>query len=138
MEKMGVDFQDISIGRLQLAQLLRLRLVRVDRETLVHEQVPDLFPLLPGIKRLVLRVTDPAELFVRRGRLGAVALADELDDTFALIDLLTQHLAQVASFGAEDVLPDRLVTQESQRVGDELPRAAQLLAHRGNEDGRSR
>ena len=117
-----------------MAQLLGLRLVRVDGKTLVHEKVPDFFPALSGIKGLVLSVTDSAELFVRSRRFGAVALTDELDDTFALIDLLTQHLAQVAALRPKDVLPNRLVTQKGQGIGDELPRAPQLLANRGNED----
>lgn len=115
-------------------QLLRLRFVRVGGKTLVHEKVPDFFSGLSSIKRPVLSVTNSAELFVRSRRFGPVALTDELDDTFALIDLLTQHLAQVASLRPKDVLPNRLVTQKGQGISDELPGAPQLLANRGNED----
>jgi hypothetical protein len=68
------------------------------------------------------------------GRLGAVAIADNLEDAFALIDLLAQHRAQVAGFGPENLLPDRLVAQEGQGVGGELPAASQLAADGGNED----
>ena len=68
----------------------------------------------------------------------ASRLADELDHTFGLIDLLPQHLAQVAAFGSENILPNRLVSQKGQGVGYELPRTAQLLAHGRNENGRAR
>jgi hypothetical protein len=64
-------------------------------------------------------------------------LADELDDAFALVDLRAQHLAEVAAFGPEDILPDRFVTEESQSVGDKLARAAQFFADGGNENGRT-
>ena len=82
-----------------------------------------------------MRVIDPAELFVRSGRLGPVTLADELDDAFALIDLLAEHLAQVSPLGPKNVLPNGLVTQKSQSISDELPGTPQLLANRGNKDG---
>ena len=131
---MSVHLQNTSISRLQLTQFIRLRFVRIDRKTLVHEEIPDLFSLLPGVERFVLRVTDAAKLFVRSRRFGPVALANELDDPFALIDLLTQHLAQIAPFGSKDVLPDRLVPQESEGVGHELSGTAQLFADRGNEN----
>jgi hypothetical protein len=85
-----------------------------------------------------LRVADAAELRIGLGRLGAVAITDNLEDPFALIDLLPQHRAQVASFGAENILPDRLVTEIGQRVGGELPAAPQFLADGGNENERER
>jgi hypothetical protein len=51
-------------------------------------------------------------MVIGNGWLGSVALADQLDDTFALINLLAQHRTQVASFRPENVLPDRFVTQK--------------------------
>src|SRR5437868_3017344 len=138
MEKVRVDLQNISVSRLEMLELLRLRLVLVDGKTLVHVKVPDFFPGLSRIKSLILRVTHPAEFRIRRGRLRAVTLADELDDAFALVDLGAQHLAQIAAFGSENVLPDRFVTEEGERVGHKLPRAAQFFAHGGNENGRTR
>jgi hypothetical protein len=51
-----------------------------------------------------------------------------------LIDLLAQHRAQVARFGPENVLPDRLIPEEGQGIGGELPAASQLAADSGNED----
>src|SRR5437763_7994638 len=138
MEEMRIDLQHISIRGLQVLLLLGLRLVLVDGKTLVHVEVPDFFPALSRIESLILRVTDPAEFRIRRRRFGAVALADELDYTFGLIDLLPQHLAQVAAFRSENLLPNGLVSQKGQGVGYELPRTAQLLAHGRNENGRAR
>ena len=118
--------------------LLGLRLVLVDGKSLVHVEVPDFFPALSRIESLVLRVTDPAEFRIGRRRLGAIALAYELDHTFRLIDLLPQHLAQVAAFRSENILPNGLVSQKGQGVCDELARTAQLFADGRNENGRAR
>src|SRR5437588_4654269 len=138
MEKMRVDLQNISVSRLQMLEFLRLRLVLVDGKTLVHVKVPDFFPGLSRIESLILRVTHPAEFRIRCGRLRAVTLADELDDAFALVDLGAQHLAQIAAFGSEDVLPDRFVTEKRECVRDKLPRTAQFFTDSGNENGRTR
>src|SRR5438477_11425014 len=121
-----------------MLEFLGLWFVLVDGKTLVHVKVPDFFPGFSRIESLVLRVTNPTKLRIRRRRLGAIALPDELDHTFALIDLRPQHLAQVAAFGAKNILPYRLVTEEGQGVGDKLTCAAQFLAHSRNENGRTR
>jgi len=55
-----------------------------------------------------------------------------------LIDLLAQHRAQVAGLGAENILPDRLVTEEAERIRGELAPAPQLTANCGNENQRKR
>jgi hypothetical protein len=65
-------------------------------------------------------------------------LPNELDDPLALIDLLPQHQAQIASFGPKNILPDWLVAKEGERIGHKLSRAAQLLAYRRNKNGRTR
>ena len=83
-------------------------------------------------------VADPAELRIGLGPLGAVAVADDLEDAFTLVDLLAQHRAEIAGLGAEDVLPDRLITEEGEGVGGELAAAAQFTADGGNEDERER
>src|SRR5436190_11503969 len=101
MEKVSVGLQPAPISCLQLAQFLRLVPARINRKFFVDEEVPDFFAALACIKRLVLGVADPAKLWVDSGRLGAVAIADNLEDPFALIDLLTQHRAQVAGFSAK-------------------------------------
>jgi hypothetical protein len=56
----------------------------------------------------------------------------------ALIDLFAQHLAQIAFFRAKNILPDRFVAEESQRVRNELPGGSQLPANGGNENKRMR
>ena len=44
----------------------------------------------------------------------------------------------IAGLGAEDVLPDRLITEEGESIGGELAAAAQFTADGGNEDERER
>ena len=85
-----------------------------------------------------MRVADPAELRVGLRRLGAVAIADDLEDAFALIDLLAQHRAEVAGFGAENLLPDGLVTEEGEGVSGELPATPEFPADSRNKDERKR
>src|SRR4029077_13002264 len=120
MEEMRVRFQDVAIGGLQLAQLRRLRFVRVDRKAFVDEKVPDLFPTLSRVKRFVLSVTHATKRLVRNWRLDAVTAADELVYTFALINLSAQNFAQISALRAKDFLPNRLVTEKNQSIGDEL------------------
>ena len=89
--------------------------------------MPDIFrgigidPLAPGNTSYLLWMimgflVVTAVLVVGFGRLGAVAIADNLEDPFALVDLLAQHRPKIAGFGPKDLLPDRLVTQERQGV----------------------
>ena len=89
---------------------------------------------MPCIERFVLRVTHPAELFIGRWRLRAVALPNKLNHSFALIDLLTKQSTQIASLGSENVLPYWLITEEGQRVGNKLSGTANLSAYRRNKD----
>src|SRR5688572_29252592 len=138
MKEMGVGLQPLAIGRLERSLFLGLALAFIDRKIFVDEEVPDFFAALPGVKRLVLRVADAAELRVGLRGLCAITIADNLEDPFALIDLLPEHRAEIARFGAENVLPDRLVTEVSQRVRGELPAAPQFLADGGNENERER
>ena|SRR5438552_4574686 len=128
MEDVRLRLETAAIGSLQFAKLLGLRLMRVDRKRFINEQVPDFRSLLARIERLVLSVTDAAEFFIGNWRLRAVRLTHELDDAFALIDLLAQHVAQIAAFGSKNILPDRLVTKESQRIRNQLPGAMKLAS----------
>src|SRR5437763_7701173 len=121
-----------------MPQFLGLRFVLVDGKTLVHVKVPDCFSGLSRIESLILRVTDPAKFRIGRRRFGPVTLTDELDDAFALVDLVAQHLAQIAALGAEDVLPDWFVAEKGQCVRDKLAGAAQFLADSRNENGGTR
>ena len=138
MEKVRVRLQLSAVGGLKRAQFLRLPFANVARESFVNEKIPDFLAALARVERLILRVADPAKLRIGLSRLGSVAIADDLEDAFALIDLLAQHRAEVASFGAEDFLPDGLVTEEGEGVGGELPAAPQLAADGGNKDERKR
>src|ERR1700682_4946544 len=133
---MRVRLQTLAISGLERAQFFRLTLAGIDRESLVDKEIPDLLAALARIERLVLRIAHTAKLRVGLGRLGPVAIADDLKHAFALIDLLAQHRAQVAGFRTEDVLPDWLVAEESQRVGGKLAATPQLAADRGNENQR--
>ena len=135
---MRVGLEHTSISRLELPLFLGLRLVRIDREIFVHEKVPDLDSLFSGVERFVLGIADATEIRIRGSRFCAVALTDELHHALALVDLVPQHLPQITCLGPENVLPDRFVAQEGQRVGNELAGAAQFLAHSGDEDGRAR
>ena len=73
------------------------------------------------VKGFVLGVAHPAELLVRSWRFGPITLADELNEAFTLIDLLAKNLSQIATLSSENILPDWLVTEKSQRVGYQLP-----------------
>src|SRR3954468_6930281 len=134
MKEMRISLEHASVSRLELALLIGLRFMRIDREIFVHEKVPDLGSLFPGVERLVLSVADATEIRIRGSGLRAVTLTDELHYPFALVDLVPQHLAQIAGFRSENVLPDRFVTEEGQRIGNELARAAQFFADSGDKN----
>jgi hypothetical protein len=135
---MGIGLQTMTIRGLKGAQFLGLAFANVDREIFVDEKVPNLFAFRPGVKGLVLSVTDPPELRVGLERLSAVAIADYLEDAFALVDLLAQHGAEISGFGPENFLPDRLVTEEGEGIRGELAAASELSTDGGYEDERKR
>ena len=116
MKNVRVGLETAPISCLQLTQFRRLWFIRVNREALIDEEVPDFFPALARVKSFVLRIAHPAELLVGTRRFGPVTLADELNDAFTLIDLLAEETAQVSAFRAENFLPDRLVTEKGQRI----------------------
>src|SRR5260370_26035256 len=117
MKNMRIGLETAPISCLQLTQLLRLWFTCVNREALIDEEIPDFFSALARVERFVLGVAYPAELLVRGWRFRAVTLADELNDAFTLIDLLTKNLSQIATLSSENILPDWLVTEKSHRVG---------------------
>ena len=121
MKNVRIELETAPIRRLQLTQVRQLWFMRFNREALVDEQVPDFFPALARVERFVLGVAYPAELLIRGWRFRAVTLADELNDAFTLIDLLAKNLSQIATLSSENILPDWLVTEKSQRVGYKLP-----------------
>src|SRR5205814_8981912 len=74
------------------------------------------------------------ELLISRGGLCPITLSHQLNDSFALINLLAQQDPEITRLGAKDVLPSRLIAKKSQRIGHELPGAFQLATDCGNED----
>jgi len=115
---------------LQCAQLFGLGVMGIGSKIWIKKKVPDLFPALFGIKRLVLCIAHPTELLVDCWWLGAVALTHKLDDAGACVDAAAYHAAQLAPFGAENILPVWLVTEELKRVRHKLTRASQFPAYR--------
>ena len=65
--------------------------------------------LRPGVKELELSVGYPNILGIHRRRFRAVALADHLDEALAGVDLVAEHLAEIAGLSAEYFLNDRRV-----------------------------
>ncbi len=134
MEDMRVRLQGTPVSGLELALHFRFPLAWIGWEMFIDEKVPDLFSTIPSIERLVLRVADPAKFLVRLFRLRPVALADQLNDSFALIDLLTEQATKITALRCEDVLPDRLVSKKDQSVGHQLPGTVKFPTDSGNED----
>src|SRR5438067_2410592 len=105
MEDVRIGLETTPIRCLQLTEFLLLWFMRVNREALVDEEVPDFFPALARVQGFVLRVAYPTELRVDCWRLCAITLADELNDAFTLIDLLAKNLSQIATLSSENILP---------------------------------
>ena len=121
------------VGMVGVARQVELvgRLVAV--AALADDDDPGLFALAEGVEELELGVGDAAVVRVHVGRFGAVAVADELDEALAGVDLLPQPLAQFAVAGGEVVLGDGVVPQGADGGGDGLAGGAQLLADGGDE-----
>ena len=82
------------------------------------EEEPRLFLLLAGVEELELGVGDTTIASIHGGRLCPVALADDLDEALAGVDLVAQDLAEVAWLGAGDFLEDGRVPQPCKDGGD--------------------
>ena len=133
MENVRIRLQRLAVRRLQLAQLIRLAIAPIGRKMFVDEEVPDFFPALSRIEGFILRVTHTSKLLVRSRRLRAVALTDQLNHAFAVINLVAQDFSQIATLSSEDLLPDWLIAKKGQRISHKLPSAFQLTADCGNE-----
>ena len=105
-------------------------------ETVFDEKYPGLLAGLPSMQEFELRIGNAAELGIGLGRLGTVAEADQVNQPVAAINFVDQHLSKVAGFGAEDVLPDRLVTQAMENIRPELAGGMKLTRDGGKEDAR--
>src|SRR4029077_16756392 len=97
---------------------------------------PNLFLLRPGINELELSVRYPTILGIHSGRFRSVALADDLDESVAGVDLVAEYLAEIAGFGPEDFLNHRRVAQPRKDLGDTAARLAELRRDARDEDGR--
>jgi hypothetical protein len=64
------------------------------------------FFLRPSVKELELSVRDAAIVGIRLGRLRTVALAHDLDEALAGVDLVAENLSEVAWLCAKDFLND--------------------------------
>ena len=91
---------------------------RVPGASLSSEEQPSLFLLRPGINELELSVRYPTILGIHSGRFRSVALADDLDEALAGVDLVAEYLAEIAGFGPEDFLNDRRIPQACKDCGD--------------------
>ena len=126
-----IAFADpLPICGLQCAQLFGLGVMGIGSKIWIKKKVPDLFPALFGIQRLVLCIAHPTELLVDCWWRGTVALTHDLDDAGACVNAAAYHSAQLALFSAENILPVWLVTQELKRVRHKLTRASQFPAYR--------
>ena len=86
--------------------------------SVASEEEPGLFLLLAGVEELELGVRDATIVGIYRGRLRPIALADDLDEAPAGVDLVAEDLAEVTGLGAEDLLNDGRITQPCKDGGD--------------------
>jgi hypothetical protein len=86
MVNMSVSLEPGTVIALELLFFVVLFFVRVGGETLVQEQIPDFLSFAASVERLVLGVTDAAELFVDARRLGSVTFSHELHHPFTGVD----------------------------------------------------
>jgi hypothetical protein len=70
------------------------------------------------------------------GRLRSVAMANDLDEARATVDLVAEDLAKVTGLGSEDFLKDRRVGELGKDVGNFAPCLAELRRDARDKDGR--
>jgi hypothetical protein len=109
---------------------------RVPGASLSSEEQPRLFFLRSGVKELELSVRYPTIVGIHRRRFRTVALANDLNQALAGVDLVAEDLAEVAWLGAEDFLNDGRVTQPCKDGSDTAARLAELRRDARDEDGR--
>ena len=94
---------------------------------------PGLFTLGAGVEELELGIGDTAIVGIHLGRFGTVAVADELDESLAGVDLLPQPPSQLAVAGGKIILRDGIEPEGAHSGGDILTGGPQLLADGGKE-----
>jgi hypothetical protein len=92
------------------------------------------FALEAGVEELELGVGDAGVIGIDGGGLGPVGVASELDEGIAGVDFFAKHLAEVAAFGAEDVLLDDFVAEEFEDVLDLGASGFEFAGDGGDED----
>src|SRR5262249_14923932 len=97
--------------------------MRIRRKIFINQEIPNPFAFLSRVKSFVLSVTYAPKFLIGHQRFGSVTLADQLHNTFATVDLLSQNGAQISALRSEYILPDRLISQVRQSVRNQLPRA---------------
>jgi len=100
------------------------------------ENEPRLFLLLACVKELELSIGNPTIIRICCGGLRPVALANDLDEALARIDLVAENLTQVTRLRAEDFLNDRCVAQSCKDGGDTVAYLEELSRNAGDKDGR--
>ena len=83
---------------------------------ILDEETPGFLAGLSGVAVFELRVGNAAKVGIGSSRLGAKAETDQVNEPVTTVDLVAQHLPEVAAFGAEDVLPDRLVAEPGKDI----------------------
>lgn len=154
--KVLADFGALAVVALEQAALglprggIRMRGVErkveqrgdgVARADAVGDEQPGLLAEGTGEEKFILRVGAAAKLRIRQRRAGggvggfrAVGYTDDLDEARAALDFPTEHVAQVAVLGAEDVLALGLETLAPKDVRDALAGALELARDRADED----
>lgn len=141
MPEGGVLFYPQSVGGLEGLVLGRLGWEAVSKGIGgmrgIEQEVAHRFPDATSVKGLELGVAAPPKLRVRRGRGKTVALADELDDASARIDMPREYLAGVAMLGAEHFLEVRVIALVIEQRGDGGAQRAMLCADSRDEQERA-
>ena len=127
-------------GRVGVRRIIRGKVEALQRRvagaSLASEEEPRLFLLRAGVEELELGVRDPTIVGIHRGRLRTVALADDLDEALAGVDLVAENLAEVAGLCAEDFLNDGRVAQPCKDGRDPAACLPELRRNAGDKDGR--
>jgi len=98
------------------------------------EEDVGLFSLDLRVEELELGVGDAGIIGIDSGGFGSVAVASELDEGLARVDLVAEDLAEIAALGAPDVLLHGFVAEELKDMLDLGAGGAEFVADGGDED----
>ena len=137
LERMPLRLIGGGVGMAWIAWQVELIESFISRKVLADDNDPGPFLLLVCVEKLKLRVGDTAVLWIDFGGLGTIALAHQLDEAFASIELFAEPLAQFAIAGGKVVLRDGIEPERADRPGHSLPGGPQLLTDSGKKHTRS-